>query len=147
MFGAQNPNGLNRKRTEAEMIWESISQIEQNLQQVVNHVNDWVAKIQGIDAVAFAALQLHGGKEFLLDKESVAQNQAAIQAVMVEMGRYRDEAQKEAEAAAAAAQAEAPAQPPVRLVTPRRPKNGALFVPKKEKKADGANGPVNPAKG
>jgi hypothetical protein len=148
MFGQQNPtapnpSGTEQPATEAQMIWRTVAQIEQNLQQVVNHVNNWVAKIQGIDAVAFAALMLHDGKEFKLDEEGVAKNQQAIQAVLAEMGRYREEAQKrvEAEAAAGATPAEAPTKP-LRLVKPRQPKNGALFVPKKEKKDVQGSGPA-----
>lgn len=150
MFGQQNPmtpnpGGGERPATEAQMIWKTIAQIEQNLQQIVGHVNNWVAKIQGIDAVAFAALMLHEGKEFKLDEKSVAKNQQAIQAVLAEMGRYRDEAQKrfEAEVSANAASADKPAQP-LRLAKPRQPRNGALFVPKKGKKD--VQGP-SPAKG
>src|SRR4051812_42878948 len=73
-------------------IWQSIRQIEANQQQMANHINKWVAKLQGIDTVAFAALILHEGKEFKLDPETASTSHQIIQDVIAEMGRYRDEA-------------------------------------------------------
>lgn len=66
--------------------------IQQSQQQMVDHINAWVAKIQSIDTVAFAALALHDGKKFTLDKKKVETAQKGIKAVIDEMGRYRDEA-------------------------------------------------------
>jgi hypothetical protein len=73
-----------------QMIWQSIGNLEKNQQQIVEHINKWVAKIQGIDSVAFAALAMHEGKEFKLTPEEVDRIQKDIQDVLAEMGRYRE---------------------------------------------------------
>jgi len=125
-------------KTEAQMMWEAIRQIEENLNSVVGHVNKWVAKLQGIDSVAFAALMLHGGKEFSLTAESVAANQKQIQAILAEMARYSEDAKQKAEAAKAAE-----TQPSVNLATESAPKTTEL--PKETEDKD--EQPADPAKG
>lgn len=119
-------------------LWQAIGQLEANQTQMANHINSWVAKIQGIDSVAFAALALHEGKEFKLDEEGVARIQADIQQVIEEMGRYRDEAAEKGAAKIAAEQAKK--KKSTGLVVPRRPKNGSIFVPKGANKKDESNG-------
>lgn len=86
-----------------QMALRELAQVQANINQIVAHVNKWVAKIQGIDSVAYAALLLHGDKEFKLDDASVEANSVKIQEVLAEMARYREwksqEAEKEMQAA------------------------------------------------
>lgn len=103
--GAPGPNW--------QQLFQNIAQIEKNVATLINEHNKWVAKIQGIDSVAWAALYLHDDKEFVLDEESVNRNGEKIQGVLTEMTRWRDEAKAKAEAEAAA-----PAQLPVADIPP-----------------------------
>lgn len=97
-----------------------VRRIEQSQAQIVDHINNWVAKIQGIDTVAFAALALHDGKKFTLNKGQVDKAQKEIKAVIDEMGRYRDEAMAEA----AKAEKNKTKSPPAPIVkTSKRVKN------------------------
>jgi hypothetical protein len=86
MMGGRPP----QQQDPFQMIWQSIGNLEKNQQQIVEHINKWVAKIQGIDSVAFAALALHDGKEFKLTPDQVDKIQKEIQDVLAEMGRYRE---------------------------------------------------------
>lgn len=159
-----------------QMIWRSIGNLEKNQQQIVEHINKWVAKIQGIDSVAFAALALHEGKPFTLDAEKVDRIQKDIQDVLAEMGRYREvmrDQQRQSEAAAAAAgignlptpptptMDAAPNQPtPADVPAPAEPTPEAPKAPEapvqREEKAEKSpakkeikkdDGPANPTKG
>lgn len=88
---------ISPKKTDAQRQRDAIVSLEKNMQQMVDHINKWVAKIQAIDAVAYTALLLHDGKEIKLDSESVKRNSEQIQIALKEMERYRTEAIKLAE--------------------------------------------------
>lgn len=70
---------------------QDIKRISDNLNLIVTEHNKWVAKIQGIDTVAFAALALHGGKDFVLSEENVVKYKEDIQKVVDTMERYKEE--------------------------------------------------------
>lgn len=139
--GEQRPPFANQQ-SEAQMMWQAIQRLETNMQQMVNHINKWVAKIQGIDSVAFAALFLHDGKEFKLDEEAVTKNQEEIQKVLAEMGRYREVMRQKAQEEQQAEAAKGIGGLPAPAKKPQEP------APKKVEVKDGNDGgAANPTEG
>lgn len=77
-----------------EDLRQAVRQLEANMRQMVEHINNWVAKIQGIDAMAYAALTLHGDKPFKLDKKTVRKNHETMRHVVAEMERFNSTVEK-----------------------------------------------------
>lgn len=121
-----------------KMLWEALAGLEQNQNQLVEHINRWVAKLNGVDSVAFAAIYLLRDKEVTLTPEGVEQAHTKITEVLNEMKRYADEQKAKADTAQAAAadspivpeNAQADAEPQMAAAPPEQPEQ-------KEEKDDG----------
>lgn len=89
--------------TEMEIVGQGFRKIEQDMKQVVDHVNGWVGKIDGIDNVAFAVLYMmvNDTKDFKLTDEGIQKTQEAIANIVEQIHNRREELAKKAEAEAA----------------------------------------------
>lgn len=116
--------------SEQQLIWQAIAQLEANQKQIEQVINNLIRRVDGIDAVAFASLMLHDGKEFKLTVEAVLATQKAIKAVGEEMNRYRAQRAKEREAAQ-------PANKGAHLLVPKKRKTTILAKGAKVNEGDG----------
>lgn len=94
---------MGKMPTEMEIVGQGFRKIEQDMKQVVDHVNGWVAKIDGIDNVAFAVLYMMVNKtdKFVLTDKGIEKTQAAIADIVEQIHKRREALAKKAEAEAA----------------------------------------------
>lgn len=74
--------------------------LNKNQQQLVDHVNGWIASIEGIDQTAFMAIYLYvnGNLDGGMTKDKVKGAHEFIQDAFKKLETYRDEIMKEVEA-------------------------------------------------
>lgn len=99
-------SGMDKKLMQIKMdqanLAKAITEVQQNMSAIVSHVNQWVARIQGIDKVAYAAFLMHEGKEMpQLDEKTVEQAKKNMNAAIEKIDKYSQNLQKEAQKNAA----------------------------------------------
>lgn len=74
---------------------QNMAQLENKYIQMVNHFNQQVARIDGVDTVAYAAITLHDGKEFKLTEKGIKATDKHMKKIDATMEAYRKKKAKE----------------------------------------------------
>lgn len=77
------------------MALQNMAMMEKKYIAMVEHFNQQVARLDGIDTVAYAAITLHEGKEFKLTEKGIKATDKHIKKIDATMEAYRKKKAKE----------------------------------------------------